>query len=51
MRASDVSMAAPGRKIQRWRRLVEWDSGLCNVRCKDGFQLESCREEVLKPLL
>ena len=40
MRASDVSMAAPGRIIRRWRRFVEWDSALRNVRCEDGFELE-----------
>ena len=40
MRASDVSMAAPGRFIRRWRRFVEWDSALRNVRCEDGFELE-----------
>ena len=40
MRASDVSMAAPGRIIRRWRRFVEWDSALRNVRCEDGFESE-----------
>ena len=40
MRASDVSMAAPGRPIRRWRRFVEWDSALRNVCCEDGFELE-----------
>ena len=40
MRASDVSMAAPGRIIRRWRRFVEWNSALRNVRCEDGFDLE-----------